>query len=169
MPLLQRATTEAALQWVMVCPDPVCQTECLNRARQAEPTLPCPTMRYTGGRDGPAAHTRATARRRNSAGKGRGMIAAPQEEAPIYRPTEVTKSGGRSEIQGKSGRSWTPWPVGLARTPITRKNVHMGTAKASRQGEYTDIDDHCCAHVREGGSANSRRIPNPATSDHQVA
>ncbi|WP_101853269.1 CGNR zinc finger domain-containing protein [Kocuria flava] len=32
IPLLQRAATEGALQWVLVCPDPACRTVFLNRA-----------------------------------------------------------------------------------------------------------------------------------------
>lgn len=34
VPLLQRAATEGALQWVLVCPDPACRTVFLNRAHK---------------------------------------------------------------------------------------------------------------------------------------
>lgn len=34
IPLLHRAAAEGVLEWVMVCPDPACQTVFLNRARQ---------------------------------------------------------------------------------------------------------------------------------------
>ncbi|MFI7744882.1 IS3 family transposase [Kocuria rhizosphaericola] len=51
------------------------------------------------------ARTRATARRRNSAGKGRGMVGASRGDAPIFTPTGLTKPWGRSRRQVNPGQS----------------------------------------------------------------